>query len=265
GARRRTSRWDATAGGSARTAGTTRASRPARLRRTRSSRASACGRGRSAGRRCRSCARRRRRRRRSRRRGRAAPRSSGPDRGVVASVPWPAFYDCEAAVPPIFARLIPAAPSLLPRRRLARRGRVGGANRGLRPHAQLGGILEHLDRHAPIRHRDGPSGDGAKRLAARGLVGAAVLVADLEEQLVGRDDPEEALARIEADAAEHPLRAQLADLGKLIEHEVAKLRRDAQRAKLDARARHRYSRGTRAPLSTVSLGNKRWRPLIVFS
>ena len=148
----------------------------------------------------------------------------------------------------------------------ARFGRgARGADCGERPCRELPGVLEHLDRHAPVRHRDGPAGHGAERLAARNLIRAAIAVVDLEEELVGGDDRDEAVAGIESHAAEHPLRAQLRDARELIEHEIAELPGPAQRAKLDARAGHRYSRGTRAPASTVSLGKRRCRPWISFS
>src|SRR5688572_20857603 len=106
--------------------------------------------------------------------------STGPDRAVVVSVPWAPFYGRGSEAPPKFARLIsrslwPAAagPQFCGPRspwRSFRLRRVGGANRCARPLGELGGILEHLERHAEVRHRDRPVGDGPERFAAGSLV-----------------------------------------------------------------------------------------------
>ena len=49
--------------------------------------------------------------------------------------------------------------------------------------------------------------DWTERLAASGLVSGAIAIVDFEEQLVGRDDSEKAVAGVESHAPEHPLRA----------------------------------------------------------
>src|SRR5688572_13391243 len=77
------------------------------------------------------------------------------------------------------------------RRSIARR-----ADRGERPRSELAGILEHFDRHAPIRHRDRSVDDWPERLAPRDFVRGSIAVVDFEEQLVGCDDAEEAVGGI---------------------------------------------------------------------
>src|SRR5690349_3627320 len=99
-----------------------------------------------------------------------------------------------------------------------------------RPLRELERALQDAERHGVIPHRARAVGVRLERPHLRARVVGAVRVADLQVERVARDDPEEHAAMIEADAAEHRFRRDVADLGELIQHERPERVADAERS-----------------------------------
>src|SRR5438046_9085212 len=99
-----------------------------------------------------------------------------------------------------------------------------------RPRRELERALQHVERNSVILTRSLAAGIRRERLHLRALVVGAVRIADFQVERVPRDDPEEDAAMIEADAAEHRFRRDVADLGELIQHERPESIAHAQRS-----------------------------------